>query len=75
MGRAADALDPPNLGLDGDDRCAACDRTLGWIDASLACPSGCLYCRDCAADAAGTCPSCGEPLAGRPARARALPSR
>ncbi len=71
LGHAQDRPGPAGK----EDRCATCDRTLGWIDASLACPSGCLYCRDCAADAAGTCPSCGEPLARRPARARALPSR
>lgn len=58
---------------DGDERCSGCDRTIGWIDARWACPAGCLYCPECGREAAGSCASCGEPLAKQSARARVLP--
>lgn len=56
-----------------DERCGTCDRTLGWIDQARACPSGCLYCAECADDAGGSCPACGESLVRQRAKARALP--
>ena len=63
-----------DAGSDGE-ACAGCDRSLGWIDSAAACPNGCVLCAECAADAGGNCPSCGEPLARRSAKARPLPGR
>lgn len=64
----------PDGAGDVGEACAGCDRSLGWVDAAMVCPNGCVYCLDCGGEVAA-CASCGEHLRHRVSRSRPLPNR